>query len=128
MEKGVLNKKILALGVLGVAVVAYLTFFLPNKPTTAPVITPTISIQQETQTEGLTYQGESGKDALTLLKQKATIEQDKSGLVIAINGRKADNSKREYWAFYINGKSAQVGPADYQTQDSDTIQWKIEKY
>lgn len=128
MEKGILDKKILALGVLGVAVVVYLTFFLQNKPTTSPVLSPTISVQQQVQASGLTYKGESGKDALTLLKQKANIELDKSGLVSAINGRKADNDKREYWAFYVNGKSASVGPADYQTQDSDTIQWKIDKY
>ncbi len=128
MEKGIINKKILALGVLGVAVVACLTFFLPNKPTTAPVISPTISVQQEAQVESITYKGEAGKDALTLLKEKATLEQDKSGLIISINGRKADNSKHEYWAFYVNGKSAAVGPADYQTQSTDTIQWKIDKY
>lgn len=128
MEKGALNKKIIALGVLGVAVVTYFTFFLQNKPTTAPVILPTISVQQEAQAEGLTYKGESGKDALTLLKQKATVEIDKSGMVIVINSRKADNIKHEYWAFYVNDKSASVGPADYQTQDADTILWKIDKY
>lgn len=128
MEKGVLNKKIIALGILGVAVVTYFTFFLPNKPAAAPVILPTIQLQQQSQASGLTYKGESGKDALTLLKQKATVEVDKSGLVISINGRKADNGKREFWAFYVNGKSASVGPADYQTQDTDTIEWKIDKY
>ncbi len=128
MEKGVLNKKIIALGVLGVAVVASLTFFLQNKPTIKPVISPTISLQQQVQAESFTYKGESGKDALSLLKQKTTINQDKSGLVISINGRKADNDKHEYWAFYVNGKSASIGPADYQTQDADAIQWKIDKY
>lgn len=128
MEKGVLNKKILALVILGVAVVTYFTFFLQNKPTTLPVISPTISLQQQVQAESFTHKGEAGKDALTLLRQKATIEQDKSGLVTSVNGRKADNDKHEYWAFYVNGKSASVGPADYQTQDTDTIQWKIDKY
>lgn len=128
MEKEIINKKVIALGVLGVAVVASLTFFLPNKPTTAPVILPTVSLQQEAQASGVTYKGEAGKDALTILKEKATVEQDRAGLVTAINKRIADNGKREYWAFYVNGKSASVGPADYQTQNTDTIEWKIEKY
>lgn len=128
MKKRVLNKKVLALIVLLVALIASATFFVSNQPAINPVTLPTISLQQEVQAENLTYQGESGKDALTLLKQKATVELDKSGLVIAINGRKSDNSKHEYWAFYVNGKSASVGPADYQTQDADTIEWKINKY
>ncbi len=78
--------------------------------------------------EQLSYKGEEGKDALELLKEKAKIEQDKSGLIISINGRKANSSVREYWAFYVNGKLAPVGPADYKTKDVDTIEWKIEKY
>jgi len=128
MEKGIINKKVLALGVLLVALIASVTFFVSNKPTIEPVILPAISLQQEAQVESITHKGEAGKDALTLLKEKATLEQDKSGLIISINGRKADNSKHEYWAFYVNGKSAAVGPADYQTQATDTIQWKIDKY
>ena len=40
----------------------------------------------------------------------------------------AEESKKEYWAFYINGKMANVGAADYQTKEGDKIEWKIEKY
>lgn len=80
------------------------------------------------QSEILSYKGEKKKDAFTLLKEKATVEQDTSGLVVSINGKRADVAKREYWAFYVNGKLAAVGPADYETEDSDTIEWKIETY
>lgn len=80
------------------------------------------------QSEILSYKGEKEKDALTLLKEKATVEQDRSGLVISIKGRKADSAKHEYWAFYVNGKLAAVGPADYQTKHEDKIEWRIEKY
>jgi hypothetical protein len=80
------------------------------------------------QIDQFSYKGEKGKDALTILKEKAKVEQAKSGLVISINGRKADNSKHEYWAFFINGKSADVGPAAYQTKEGDLIGWKIQKY
>lgn len=74
------------------------------------------------------YKGEQNKDALTILKEKIAVEQDKSGLVISIGGRRAENKNREYWAFYINKEMARVGPADYKTMDTDLIEWKIEKY
>lgn len=74
------------------------------------------------------YKGETGKNALEILKQKASIEQDNSGMVSSVNGRKADLVKHEYWAFYVNGSLAQAGAADYQTKDSDKIEWRIEKY
>lgn len=89
---------------------------------------PQREVQSLSEAQWVSYQGELGKDALLLLKEKATVETDASGLVVAINGRKADAAKREYWAFYINGTLAQVGPAQYSTTDQDTIEWKIEQY
>lgn len=74
------------------------------------------------------YNGQKGTDALTLLKQRAKVEQDNSGLVVSINGRKAESSKHEFWAFYVNNKLASVGPSSYETSDSDFIIWKIDKY
>lgn len=74
------------------------------------------------------YTGQAGKDALSLLKEQTMVEQDKSGLVISINGRKADSAKREYWAFYVNEGLAPVGPAEYKTKEEDKLGWKIEQY
>ena len=74
------------------------------------------------------YKGEEGKDALTILKEKTKIEQSSSGLVVSISKRKADDSKHEFWGFYVNGKMAEVGPADYQTKKGDQIEWRIQKY
>lgn len=76
----------------------------------------------------VSHKGEDGKNALVLLKQKYFVVQEASGLVVGIGGRKAENKNREYWAFYVNGKMASVGPADYNTKDADLIEWKIEKY
>ena len=78
--------------------------------------------------ESLSYKGKTGQNALILLQNMAKVEQDESGLVVSINQRKADNAKHEYWAFYVNGKTADIGPAQYQTKDTDLIEWKIEKY
>ncbi len=74
------------------------------------------------------YKGENGKDALSILKEKTAVEQNGSGLVVVVGGKKADDKQKEYWAFYVNGKMADVGPADYKTTDKDLIEWKIEKY
>lgn len=101
------------------AVGLYAKDMLPQHSVTKQAIAPT---KQTT----LSYRGENGKDALTLLKQHASIEQDHSGLVVSIDGDKPTD--HTYWAFYINGKYANVGPASYVTKNSDVITWKIEKY
>lgn len=93
-----------------------------NQPT-ANTPTPTIAL-----VDYISYVGVTGKTALDLLDTRAAVVQAASGLVVSINGRKADNKEREYWAFYINGKISQVGPKDYITKDGDKIEWKIEKY
>ncbi|MBI2621436.1 MAG: DUF4430 domain-containing protein [Candidatus Levybacteria bacterium] len=87
-------------------------------------IKPTVAIQNNI----FSYKGEDGKDALTILKEKIRVEESSSGLVISINNRKAEEDNKEFWAFYVNGKMAEVGPSDYQTKDGDLIEWKIQKY
>lgn len=78
--------------------------------------------------ERISYKGKANIDALTLLRQNATVSLDQSGMVSSINGRKVNSEKHEYWAFYINSKLGSIGPADYQTKDRDLIEWKVEKY
>lgn len=78
--------------------------------------------------KSISYKGQNGTDALSLLKTHHTVEQDKSGLVVRIDTYKASAAKREYWAFYINGKLAQVGPQAYKTLSTDVIAWKIVTY
>jgi hypothetical protein len=119
-----MRKIILIIAVI-IALLLGVTTIVKNSLHTSPVVTinPTTKMVNT-----FSYQGQTGKDALTLLKTQTSIGQDKSGLVTAIGSRKADNKKREFWAFYVNGKMAQVGPTQYQTKDGDTIEWKIEKY
>lgn len=118
-----MKKKIIFLGILSLVLFASLSFNFSSKQakvndiSVAPIIKDIFS-----------YKGEQGKDALTILKQKFSVSQNNSGMVSAISGKKADAGKREYWAFYVNGKMANVGPADYKTRNSDLIEWKIEKY
>jgi len=90
--------------------------------------TSTKSVKSVSVNEVVKYSGKDGVDALTLLKQRTSVEQDRSGMVSSINNRRADNAKKEFWSFFINGETAQVGPASYITQDDDQIEWKIQTY
>ena len=125
------NKQKLFFPVLIVIILGVFLIKLP-KQTTPPLEnnTPVTTVSPLTSplVDQFEYPGTKGVDALTLLKQKTTVEQDSSGMVVSISGRQADNNQREFWSFYINGQSAQVGPASYITKDNDIINWKIEKY
>ncbi len=118
-----MRKKLILIAVLILIIVSFFSIGASYKNQT----TNRASITQIVK-DSVSYKGENGKDALVLLKNKYQISQDGSGLVVSIGGRKADLQKHEYWAFYVNGKMASVGPADYKTKDADLIEWKIEKY
>ncbi len=126
------NKKILSLSVFLVVILFGVYLLKPQKQVTPPQDKPssiiTVSPTQNLLSDKFEYQGQEGVDALTLLKQKTTVDQDSSGMVISISDRQADNNQREFWSFYINGEPAQVGAASYITKNNDIISWKIEKY
>jgi len=72
-----------------------------------------------------------GTTALDYIKNQTQVKTKGEGVnayIVEISGRKADESKREYWAFYVNGKMAEVGAGSYELKDGDKIEWKIEKY
>ncbi|HVF69160.1 MAG TPA: DUF4430 domain-containing protein [Xanthomonadales bacterium] len=128
MDKRTKKVGLILIGVLVLLIGAAALFTVNNPSKIVDSPTPTIVSEQETQSQTLSYQGEDGKDALSLLKDKATVEQNSSGLVISINDRLAEDKNKEFWAFYVNGKMAEVGPAEYITKDTDKIEWKIERY
>ena len=78
-----------------------------------------------------TIEIEPNKTALDLLNRTNKIETNgtgKNAFITKINSREADNTKHEFWAFYVNGKQAQVGAGSYILHQSDKIEWKIETY
>lgn len=115
-------------GILFIGIIA--AMFLFSSGSQPPVHSTNSSVQQgsETSQDSFTYQGRDGVDALTLLEEQTEVKKAPSGFVIAINGREADEGKKEFWAFYVNGEQAQVGAADYETKDTDQIEWRIETY
>lgn len=128
MEQKSTNRLGIIVMVLVIGIVVAVALF--SKPhTSKPLATsPTATSEVHLSETHVMYPGVEGKDALELLKELAPIEQDASGLVVSINNRKADSAKREYWAFYVNGKLSEVGPADYKPKSGDRIEWKIERY
>lgn len=80
----------------------------------------------------VSYTGVAGKTALELLQQldpqAFTSGEGADAFVTAIGGREADQAKKEFWSFYVNGEPAQVGAGSYEMQDGDEITWKLETY
>ena len=112
---------VFAVLIINTSLVLWLSYkSVPPKKSEVPV--------QKENKDYFSYKGKDGKNALTLLKEKTTVEEAGKGFVSSIAGRAADKNKHEYWAFYINGKLASVGASDYSTKDSDAIEWRIEKY
>ncbi len=82
-------------------------------------------------TDFVKHEISAGKTALDLTKEKADIVtkgEKENTYIIGINGIAAQNSKKEFWAFYVNGKLATVGAGSYKLKEGDKIEWKIEKY
>lgn len=120
-----MNRLFLLGGIAAVLLGALLVIQIPV-PQNSPSVSSTPTVAQAVRP--VTYQGQKGKNALELLQAQTATEQDASGLVTTINGKKADASNHEFWTFYVNGKIASIGPAQYVTKDTDTIEWKIENY
>lgn len=132
-----MNKKnIVVLGfvliLLGTAFIQYKNN-LPQKSTVVPI--QTISVKQVITINGRrnqsTTQVKPGLTALQLLKfaHKVDLKGEKeSAFVTGIDGRVTSTVNKEFWAFYVNGKQAEVGVGSYLVKNNDTIEWKIETY
>lgn len=76
------------------------------------------------------YNGVEGIDALTLLKKHYQVQTKDFGPGIGEFVESIQNikpGKDEFWAFYINGSSSNVGASSYQSKTNDFLEWKLEK-
>lgn len=84
--------------------------------------------QTASPVDSISYQGQDNQSALQILKAKYQVETEEyAGIgefVTSINGVKPASD--QFWAFYVNGKSSQVGASQYQTKNSDLIEWKLD--
>ena len=91
---------------------------------TARNISHSVTMQHATV---LSYHGQQGIDALTLLRRHAAIgvrHYSFGDMVTSINGVTGAGPK--YWTFYVNGTEATSGAGSYITKSSDTITWKLQ--
>ena len=85
------------------------------------------SAVQQVPSSSISYQGMDGRNALDLLKVFHRVDTKDTSfgpMVVGIDGLEPDSS--HYWAFYINGKMADVGAAQYITKNGDTLEWRLE--
>ena len=128
MEKNVTIITKFSIGLLALILLGFVAYTIAVPPREHAVQGVSTKSVEPISESSFTYQGKESVTALQLLSSHASYTKDTSGMVVSINGRKANSSKHEYWAFYVNGKLSSMGPADYVTKSTDTILWKIETY
>lgn len=127
-----MNKKVvLIIGFLilciGTGYVQYIRNVPQNVKTHTFIFTVTQSVAGKQKREQIKV-GATALQLLSTTHKIATKGQNKNAFVTTIDGRLADAQKREFWAFYVNGKQAEVGAGSYLVKNNDTIEWKIETY
>ena len=93
----------------------------------SPSHTVNVSYSNSHQLTQISYHGQNGVSALTLLDRHSQVQVKHysfGDMVEAINGVKGDGPK--YWLFYVNGKEADAGAGSYITKNSDVITWKLQ--
>lgn len=94
-----------------------------------PETTTNTEIPHVASATTVSYQGEEGKSAMSLLKANYQVETQSFGnlgeFVKSINGIQPDST--HFWALYVNGSISQVGADAYITKPTDIIEWKLEK-
>ena len=49
-------------------------------------------------------------------------------IISSVNGLKADDTKKTYWAIYVNGEYGQYGADSQPVNDGDEYALKLESY
>ena len=133
-----MNKKtvivlVAIVAVLAVLLLGYFLFVNGNENHDLKVISVVIEVDEKT-TYSIKTEGAFAIDALNELKEKErsfTFEYDDGDFgayITSINGRVADDSKHEYFAFYINGEYASFGISEQTISDKDEIKLVLETW
>jgi hypothetical protein len=88
--------------------------------------------QKTPQTENVyayrvSYDCNSGQNALELLKTKANIKSKDSEFGVYVSSiDDIANSENGFWMYYVNGQIGEVGADQYKCQDGDKVEWRFE--
>lgn len=52
--------------------------------------------------------------------------EGEDGFITAIEGHEQDPDNNKYWLYSVNGEDAPVGAGEYELQDNDQIEWRLE--
>lgn len=131
-------KKLISLAVLAFVFLGGLIFLTKeNKIQQKTEIKKTKSIKvyekivYNNKTQEKEINTKEGTTALEALKNSDFIKingEGQNSFVTEINGVKADDKKREFWSFYVNGKEAAVGAGSYNLRNEDKVEWKLSTY
>lgn len=137
-------KKALLFGLIFILFLSLVYFFYssPKKnagrnPTQTSVSIKNISVYQKVQSDGTNQQDfvkieiQQGKTALDLLQKTSQVKttgEGKNAFVTEIDHKAVSAVKKEFWAFYVNGKQAEAGAGSYLLKPQEKIEWKIETY
>jgi hypothetical protein len=127
-----MSKKIIViLGFIVLCVGTAIVQFKIQAPQKIIVQKPHFFVKQTIQGNINKIQVTSGTTALQLLQMSHKVVMTGQGInsfVTGIDKQVVDSQKKEFWAFYVNEKQAQVGAGSYILKNNDTIEWKVETY
>lgn len=66
-----------------------------------------------------------GTYLLDAMEDTYELEED-GGFISAIEGYEQDEDAGRYWLYYINDEMPSVGAADYELEEGDQIEWRLE--
>ncbi len=136
------------LSIIFVSIAGFITYKSTQPRVVAPSVNQETTSQQE-NTEGLisvtqsihfnnaiepiqtTSKFAKGTTALEALEENFEIVKKGEGenaFITAIKGIEASEKDKTFWAFYVNGKQAEVGAGSYLINNNDNIEWKLETY
>ncbi|AKM81830.1 MAG: hypothetical protein UT28_C0001G0011 [Berkelbacteria bacterium GW2011_GWE1_39_12] len=80
--------------------------------------------------ETVRYDGEDGKNALELLRNKTSnVETQDTSMGTFVTGiNNTIDTDTNFWMFYVNDELAQSTPDQYITKNSDKIEWRYEAF
>jgi hypothetical protein len=108
-----------------------------NQEKTAPqikLISVSQSIYLTREQEGPLQKNQkfaAGTTALEAIEQEFNVVktgEGKNAFITEINGVKASEKDKTFWALYVNKKQSKLGAGSYILQDKDNIEWKLETY
>lgn len=70
---------------------------------------------------------EEGEYLLDLMEENYDMDAE-DGFVQSIEGHEQDEDEGLFWMYYINEEMAEVGAGEYEPQNNDQVEWKLESF